>query len=276
MQRRRVEHIVQHAAAHLDIAVGKKPDEGRHRAHQQQHGLRRAEQQQDRDAHREAGQRIHEVKAPGIEEPEPRHAVMHGMEAPEPRPFMRQTVLPVEREFDDDEPEGELDGERPFGGPDAVSPGCHPSGNPHKDDDGDQHLRHALVQHGMEEVRQHLAVIFEPGPFMRHDPFQNGDGQSQPQIGHIEGDHPMPGGHGGPDNGQRHSEEQRPENDRQYASQDFVSLRRQKYVGRERLARDSRSRGLPGHCVAKCCRKSKRPRPLLHFRGRAFRSRAAG
>ncbi len=56
--------------------------------------IRRAERQQDQHADDDALEAVDEMKAPGVDNPEPRHAVMHGMEAPQPRPFMRQSDGP--------------------------------------------------------------------------------------------------------------------------------------------------------------------------------------
>ena len=129
----------------------------------------RAHLQQDRHADGKTRHRIDEMKTACIEEPKARDAVMHGMKAPEPGPFMGEAVLPIETEFEDDETEGDLESQGPGGGPIAATIRCEPGGDAHENHEGDEDLCEALTQDRVSEVWQYLAVILQPLALVRHE-----------------------------------------------------------------------------------------------------------
>src|SRR3546814_4026432 len=78
--------------------MGQHADDGRDGADQKQNVARCPKQQKYGYANGKTRHRVDKVKTPCIEKPEPRDAVMHSMETPQPRPLVGKTMFPVRSE----------------------------------------------------------------------------------------------------------------------------------------------------------------------------------
>lgn len=117
---RRGEDPIEHARAHIDIAMGQKADEHRCRAEPQEHREWRTEQIQRQLAEQHLYERIDEVEASGVEHPESLDAVMQGMEAPKQQSFVAQAMREVEPELGDHQAKDSLHEHRRFGWPKGI------------------------------------------------------------------------------------------------------------------------------------------------------------
>ncbi len=97
---------------------------------------------------------------------------MHGVKAPEQRPFMGQAMGPVEAEFGNRHAQQHLQRQRPAMGPPAGTRRRHRLRGAHDAHRQDQGLHRQLAEQRVADIRHELAVIGEPLPLMGHQPLE--------------------------------------------------------------------------------------------------------
>jgi len=191
VQRGRAENAIEPAGAQLDVAVGQQAGHGGHRADPREHRERRAEQVQRYLAERGLEGAVDHMKAPGVQHPQPPHAVVQRMKAPQQRQLVCRPVRHIEAKLGDHQRQHHLRHQRPVRGPHTerhAQRGLRDRRHGHRKARRQRRrdLRRALGEQGVGQVAGRLAIVHQPARLVGHPALEHRDHQRQRQVHEVE------------------------------------------------------------------------------------------